>query len=98
MAMRRSMVRVLSINNVAHVPIADKRGMMTNEFRILLQQLLDNVCDQLHPTNGVGVPQQKTNIITQIDATKNNARILYDSDIHRHVGFENGVLKKFVME
>ena len=91
-------MRVLSINQIAHVPVIKKNGLISDEWRIVLQQLFDSLASQLHPTNGVSLPQQTTDKISQIVLTKNLSRILYDSSLNRFVGVQNGAIKKFVVE
>ncbi|CAB4161499.1 hypothetical protein UFOVP733_54 [uncultured Caudovirales phage] len=88
----------LSINSIAHTPIVKKDGTMTDDFRILLFRLLAGQADQLHPVNGISLPQQITTEIAKIDPAKNTSRILYDSTLQRHVAFQAGAIKKFVME
>ena len=57
--------------------------------RILQKQLSDQ---------GLRIPQQSTNIITQLNKTNNTGSIIYDSDTQQFKGNVNGTFKVFQLD
>lgn len=87
----------MKIPNLPHEKPIDDDGQWTAAWSLWLQELNGILQKQLSD-QGLRIPQQTTNIITQLNKTNNTGSIIYDSDTQQFKGNVNGTFKVFQLD
>jgi hypothetical protein len=86
----------MMIPNFLDVPMVDMKGMISDSWRPILQQLFQQL--QINVGNqGFTVTVQPTATITTLTPTMPNGTIIYDSTLDEFKGMIGGTLKTFTL-